>query len=164
MLKSRHAVSRQPVVRVIRASAGTPIMLPHGLEPWTTRLLAERSNQLSYESCWWRRHPKLHGAKGARSVARPVCPLGLPALFAGPTCPPGLAAQFAHPICPLNLPARTNSRGNPTGQRVISLIAGLGVGGGCVELQHPTASDNLQACQACRVPAGSLVAQGGVVP
>jgi hypothetical protein len=25
-------------------------MLPHGLEPWTSRLLAERSNQLSYES------------------------------------------------------------------------------------------------------------------
>ena len=27
-------------------------MLPHGLEPWTSRLLAERSSQLSYESCW----------------------------------------------------------------------------------------------------------------
>ena len=27
------------------------IVLPHGLEPWTSRLLAERSNQLSYESC-----------------------------------------------------------------------------------------------------------------
>ena len=25
-------------------------LLPHGLEPWTSRLLAERSNQLSYES------------------------------------------------------------------------------------------------------------------
>ena len=25
-------------------------VLPHGLEPWTSRLLAERSNQLSYES------------------------------------------------------------------------------------------------------------------
>ena len=25
-------------------------MLPHGLEPWTSRLLAERSDQLSYES------------------------------------------------------------------------------------------------------------------
>ena len=25
-------------------------MLPHGLEPWTSRLLAERSSQLSYES------------------------------------------------------------------------------------------------------------------
>ena len=25
-------------------------MLPRGLEPWTSRLLAERSNQLSYES------------------------------------------------------------------------------------------------------------------
>ena len=25
-------------------------MLPHGLKPWTSRLLAERSNQLSYES------------------------------------------------------------------------------------------------------------------
>jgi len=27
-------------------------MLPHGLKPWTSRLLAERSNQLSYESRW----------------------------------------------------------------------------------------------------------------
>ena len=27
-------------------------MLPHGLEPWTSRLLAERTSQLSYESCW----------------------------------------------------------------------------------------------------------------
>ena len=27
-------------------------MLPHGLEPWTSRLLAERSSQLSYESSW----------------------------------------------------------------------------------------------------------------
>ena len=25
-------------------------LLPHGLEPWTSRLLAERSSQLSYES------------------------------------------------------------------------------------------------------------------
>ena len=34
-------------------------MLPHGLEPWTSRLLAERSNQLSYESRWLkqREHP-----------------------------------------------------------------------------------------------------------
>ena len=30
-------------------------MLPHGLEPWTSRLLAERSSQLSYES-WWHGH------------------------------------------------------------------------------------------------------------
>ena len=33
-------------------------MLPRGLEPRTFRLLAERSDQLSYESCWLLESPQ----------------------------------------------------------------------------------------------------------
>ena len=43
------------VHRLVRrgiCSACEEEMLPHGLEPWTSRLLAKRSNQLSYESRW----------------------------------------------------------------------------------------------------------------
>ena len=34
------------------AERGRNAMLPHGLEPWTSQLLAERSNQLGNESRW----------------------------------------------------------------------------------------------------------------
>lgn len=45
----------QPIWTLAAKSFSSPAatntqMLPHGLEPWTSRLLAERSNQLSYES------------------------------------------------------------------------------------------------------------------
>ena len=56
----------------------THTMLPHGLEPWTSRLLAERSNQLSYESKCDRLGPSRVHAKDANNsdlCYRPLAPL-----------------------------------------------------------------------------------------
>ena len=53
-----------------RASRDGTAMLPHGLEPWTSRLLAEHSNQLSYESYWAAGHCDLYPGFFAQAPRR----------------------------------------------------------------------------------------------
>ena len=121
----------------------------------------------------------VHGANGARHFARPACPPRMLAQLARSVCPPCLPAMFARPTCLLGLLARlahlaclpkptsqisSMLRGSTTGQQFISLIEGVHVCGGRVELQHPMAHSNRQAYWVQCVLAGRFVPQTGMVP
>ena len=50
LVKSSFNITSQNETNQLQEAIIDNHMLPHGLGPWTSRLLAERSNQLSYES------------------------------------------------------------------------------------------------------------------
>ena len=90
----------------IERSAMAIKMLPHGIEPWTSRLLAERSNQLSYETSG-NIHAPCHNGQGrgegvgdraARRAVVPPAPPTHPTTHARARVPPLVLVVYAR-VC-----------------------------------------------------------------